>query len=213
MWALPREDLPDDFYTVTRSFRLHADNPPNSLKEFFMSMMLDVEGYGEILQGMRGPVVERLGVVLPFRNHWIPTEFDELVVALKDGERDTAATPFFAMFQSLAEHCLPCNGVSATSMDTLAELLSHALALQHLWFDTAHDPDILPDAALKYSRSISTLVSVSWKDQATFEVKQPGGLDVVELERKPYAAPTWQEWRGIGKWWEMEAGRTWSEMC
>jgi hypothetical protein len=87
--------------------------------------------------------------------------------------------------------------------DLLPELLSHAPALQHLFFDTADDPKLLSTAAQKYAGSILTLASVSWQNQATFDVRRSDGSGSVDVIERSYIPPAWQEWRGTGKWWEM----------
>ncbi|KAJ7489147.1 hypothetical protein FB451DRAFT_1553027 [Mycena latifolia] len=199
----PTDDSGLDVYELTNFFEMNPDAPPKCLKELDVSLPFDADDYYKILDGMRGPIIERLAVVLSHKDHWVGTEFDELVLDLKNSEQNSGTLPYFAAFESLAEFCLPCDGVSAASMVMLAELLSHAPALQHLWFDTADEPDLLSAAARKYGECILTLKSVSWKNQATFEVKRSDGLASVEVVRKTYAAPMWQEWRGVGKWWEM----------
>ncbi|KAJ6551175.1 hypothetical protein B0H19DRAFT_1072934 [Mycena capillaripes] len=190
-------EVSSDIYSLAYFFdRSTCDN----LKELVIQAGFNVIKYRTILNGLRGSIVERLALVLEFNEPWVPREFDELLLDLKNDDQTNAPSRFFTEFQSLAEFCVPCGSLSVLSTDLLAELLSHAPALRHLFFDTADDSDTLSAPAQRYAELISTLESVSWKNQATFKVERQNGVEVV---RKTYAAPSWQEWKGIGKWWEI----------
>jgi hypothetical protein len=91
-------------------------DPPQGLRELAISLAFNVETYRIGLHGMCGPKIERLGIVLSHRGHWIETEFDQLVMDLKNSERNNGTVSFFSKFESLVEFNLPCDGVSAASM-------------------------------------------------------------------------------------------------
>ncbi|KAJ6498513.1 hypothetical protein C8R47DRAFT_1111960 [Mycena vitilis] len=194
------DDLSSDIYCVAEFFRMNAGNCCSDLKEFVLHMGFDVERYREILNGFRSPSIQRLALVLTFGDHWVASEFDDFLLDMKTEQQGNADVPFFAKCSSLSEFFLPCGSLSDDSTALLAELLSHAPALQHLYFDTADESDDLRAIALKYAEIVSTLESVSWKNQATFKVDRRDGANVT---RKTYSPPVWLEWRGIGKWWEI----------
>ncbi|KAJ7677944.1 hypothetical protein DFH06DRAFT_1121499 [Mycena polygramma] len=175
------------------------EDPPENLKDLVISLNFDVDMYRRMLYAMRGPTIERIAMVLACKKNWADAEFDELLLEIKNDAQGNAQLLFFAKFESLCELFLPCGSLSTPSTDLLVDLLSHAPALRHLFFDTAENCD-LPAAAQKYALAIATLESVSWKDQATFGVKRWNGVEVV---RRAYNPPAWTEWRGVGKWWEL----------
>ncbi|KAK7052121.1 hypothetical protein R3P38DRAFT_3172448 [Favolaschia claudopus] len=106
---------------------------------------------------------------------------------------------FFEGFESLEELVLPCDGVSPETLRLLPPLLAHAPALQHLYF-AATDCGDLAAAAKTYAEAISTLASVSWRSRCCFCVSRQAGVSPVRLRERPYEAPRWQGWNGIGKW-------------
>ncbi|KAJ7176801.1 hypothetical protein C8R46DRAFT_1077357 [Mycena filopes] len=185
---------------IANRFTDADDPPPARLKVFSAQIALSVEQYRQIIRGIGRPAVEQFAVLFSQEDVWVASVFDELLRELKNAD---GGVPFFAGFASLAEYWIPCDGVSVPTMDLLLDLLSHAPQLKHLFFNTASDLGELPDAARKYAQSITTLVSISWCNQATFMVKR-SVLEVdVEVAQGKYMLPKWTEPRGIGEWWEM----------
>ncbi|KAJ7285328.1 hypothetical protein C8J57DRAFT_1709554 [Mycena rebaudengoi] len=151
--------------------------PPAVLKEVFIDIPVRVNAYQNIIRGLRGPVIAPRSV------------------KSESGRR----------FRSLEEFWIPWGGVLETASDdpeahpVLAQLLSHAPALKHLYFDAPENTVVFMSAAKTYASSISTLETVSWKARATHRVLRGAQIQTVPLA---YSGPTWQAWTGVGKWWE-----------
>ncbi|KAJ7176806.1 hypothetical protein C8R46DRAFT_1213382 [Mycena filopes] len=176
------------------------DEPPAHLKAFSAHIALSVEQYKQIICGIRRPVIERLAVIFSQHDAWVTSEFDDLLRELTNtGE----GISYFAGFVSLVEYWVPCDGVSVPTMNLLLDLLSHAPRLKHLFFNPADKPVELPDAARRYAESITTLVSISWHNQATFTVQRSALELDIEVVQGEYVLPKWTEQRGIGEWWEL----------
>ncbi|KAK7052114.1 hypothetical protein R3P38DRAFT_2858637 [Favolaschia claudopus] len=178
-------------------FEANPNEPSESLTEFVLDLSICVESFGVILSGIRSPILERIGVIAADDGSWIPSEFDQFLTRLTDN-----GGLFFAGFESLEELILPCDGVSPETLRLLPPLLAHAPALQHLYF-AATDCGDLAAAAKTYAEAISTLASVSWRNRCCFCVSRQAGVSPVRLTERPYEAPRWQGWNGIGKWWEI----------
>ncbi|KAJ7270818.1 hypothetical protein C8J57DRAFT_713589 [Mycena rebaudengoi] len=169
--------------------------PPAVLKEVFIDMPMRVTVYQNILRGIRGPVIERLAVTSPA----VVKNFVNVIQNLSGDDT------FFSAFESLEEFWIPWGGVLETASDdpeahpVLAELLSHAPALKHLYFDAPENTVVFMSAAKTYASSISTLESVSWKARATHRVLRGAQIQTMPLA---YSGPAWQAWTGVGKWWE-----------
>lgn len=46
-----------DVWRLSGCLSQNPDDPPKALKELVVSLTFDVERYGELLRGMRGPIV------------------------------------------------------------------------------------------------------------------------------------------------------------
>ncbi|KAJ6456102.1 hypothetical protein C8R45DRAFT_1082232 [Mycena sanguinolenta] len=178
--------------------------PSPSLKEFVLHFSINVRIFRGIFFGIRSLVVERVAFTEFDEKHWIPAEFDEFLVEIsQDGGL------FFSSFESLTELLLPCDGISPETLwiqNLFPPLLKHAPMLRHLYFGSigSGHGDLVPHAT-KYASAISTLRSVSWRNKSTFYIIRDGSdLGPSRLRETPYAAPSWQQWNGIGKWWEFQ---------
>ncbi|KAJ7176815.1 hypothetical protein C8R46DRAFT_1213390 [Mycena filopes] len=190
------EETSYELRDLANGFTGNDEPPPARLKVFSTHMPLSVEHYAKIIRGIQRPVIERFAVIFSEQDVWTASKFDQL---LRDLENADEGPAFFAGFTSLQEYWVPCDGVS----DLLLDLLAHAPQLKHLFFNPADNPTTLPDAARKYGKSITTLVSISWHNQATFTVKRSALELDVEVVQGEYVLPKWTEQRGIGEWWEM----------
>jgi hypothetical protein len=85
----------------------------------------------------------------------------------------------------------------------LPPLLAHSPVLNHLYFESAADETAMLAAAHQYANCIFTLRSVSWQDVCNFYVLRDESGAIQLRAQKPYVAPGWQDWDGIGEWWEM----------
>ncbi|KAF7370283.1 hypothetical protein MSAN_00659600 [Mycena sanguinolenta] len=179
--------------------------PSPSLKEFVLDFFISVKIFRGILYGIRSPVIERVAFTGFDEKHWIPAEFDEFIAEIsKDGGL------FFSSFQSLTELLLPCDGILPETLNLFPSLLAHAPTLRYLYFGSGGSDrgDLIPPAR-KYAGAISTLQSVSWRNKSTFHIiRDSGVLGPPRLRETPYAAPSWQQWNGIGKWWEIQRAAT-----
>ncbi|KAJ7267210.1 hypothetical protein C8J57DRAFT_362017 [Mycena rebaudengoi] len=211
---LERINLIGDTYDSLYLFDPDGESPP-CLKDLYVNRPLDVGLFSDIIRSLNRSVIERLSVGIP-RNlkesedeeepdeepedgeyKWVPSEFEQFLQELDD----TPDGEFFAQFERMRELGLPTNGLGPTSMDLLLKLLTHAPALEHLSFE-APGKDSLPlllGVAHKYFGAIATLRSVSWKNECTYHAEDDGGA----ITWRPYVTPTWYEWTGIGKWWEI----------
>ncbi|KAK7046816.1 hypothetical protein R3P38DRAFT_2875929 [Favolaschia claudopus] len=167
-------------------------NPSSSLKEWAMSLSMNVEQYGHILRGLRSPVLERLGITPTETEDWDPSEFSDYLIKLNRDNKH-----FFAAFKSLSDLSLPCDGISPQVLNILPSFLSHAPALRHLYFTSAC-PETLSEAAANYAHSIPTLQSVSWRDTSTFRFGVRDGGTVISCVQAPFVAPIWESWDGLG---------------
>ncbi|KAJ7166028.1 hypothetical protein C8R46DRAFT_1275546 [Mycena filopes] len=154
-----------------------------------------------VLSHLRTPVIERLGFRGAIEADWLPADFDAYLVSLAPDD-----STFFAGFKSLTELLLPCDGLSARSLEILPDLLAQAPVLQHLYFArpraaTKMTVD-LPGAAARYLEAITSLKSVSWEGHTRFDVVRAGAGGEVQGPY-PYVAPRWKGWGGIGGWWEV----------
>ncbi|KAK7052113.1 hypothetical protein R3P38DRAFT_1636520 [Favolaschia claudopus] len=186
-----------DCWTLTWFFEVHPDEPSETLTEIFLELSIGVYTLGVFLSGIRSPILERVGVVALEDGIWVPSEFDEFLVEVTD-----TGGLFFEGFESLQELVLPCDGMSQTALSLLPPLLARAPALQRLYFAFADSED-LATAAGKYAETVSTLRAVAWRNICEFCLVRDGGTPPLRLEKKVYTATRWQEWNGIGKWWEM----------
>ncbi|KAK7023140.1 hypothetical protein R3P38DRAFT_3356945 [Favolaschia claudopus] len=187
-----------DCWGLTNFFEDHPDEPSETLTEIFLELSIDVYSFSVFLTGIRSAILERVGVVA-LGGVWIPSKFDEFLVELTH-----TGGLFFDGFESLEELVLPCDGISPETLRLLPRLLAHAPTLQHLYFAVADCEDgDLAVAAQTYAEAISTLASVSWRNRCCFNVSLPAGISPVRLRERPYQAPRWQGWNGIGEWWEI----------
>ncbi|KAK7059592.1 hypothetical protein R3P38DRAFT_2836736 [Favolaschia claudopus] len=188
-----------DARSLAQSFeKSRYSSPSSSLKEWAMSLSMNVEQYGHILRGLRSPVLERLGITPTAETEdWDPCEFSDYLVKLNRDDK-----LFFAAFKSLSDLSLPCDGISSQVLNILPSFLSHAPALRHLYFTSASaspENQNLSEAAASYAQSIPTLQSVSWRETATFRFGIRNGAGAaITCVQAPFVAPIWESWDGLG---------------
>ncbi|KAJ6498534.1 hypothetical protein C8R47DRAFT_1193959 [Mycena vitilis] len=181
-------------------FDEEVPDPPASLKDLCVNLSMDVEEFGKILPAVCGPIIERLAITIPDKSKWSSPELEGLLHDMLTGELSEGY--FFARFESLRQLELPFDGLASHIMVLLLELLTHAPALKHLPFDSpkACTMGSLAEVAERYLKAITTLDSISWRHELSFDaVRDDGPCRVVQ---RPYLLPLWHNWTGIGAWWE-----------
>ncbi|KAJ7705613.1 hypothetical protein B0H17DRAFT_1299160 [Mycena rosella] len=135
-----------------------------------------------------------------------PSELQSALQELLEGQ--LADIAFFARFESLHELGLPFDGLSP-GLTIRPLLIFQYPGSRYLGYAsgvatarTHADNASLAEATDKYCGAVHTLRSVSWRDEVSFHVVgRDGALQLVE---RPYVAPSWHQWSGIGEWWELD---------